>query len=66
VIEVKVDRKGDFIDGRIVSFRQDRNAGPRPDPTSGAFKEIRRLTEADVPEAGLVFKEDGGFALKGK
>jgi len=64
VIRVRVDRNGGFLDGSVVSFRQEKNAGPKKDPAKGALKEIRRLTESDVPEAGIVFEEDGGFHVK--
>lgn len=64
LICVNINRQGEFLDGRIISFRQASGKGPQPDATSGAWSEIKKLTETDIPESGLVFTEDGGFKLK--
>ena len=61
---VDVDKNGVFRSGRIISFRQDPGKGPQPDPNMGAWKEMKKLTESDVPECGLEFTEDGGIRIK--
>ena len=67
LIKIRTDRKGNFIDGRIHSFIQRGESGQRrpfADPTGACITEIRRLTEADIPEVGFVIHNDGRITLK--
>lgn len=66
IITVKVNPKGEFVDGRILSYRQEKYSGPKPDSSAGALNEIKRLTETDVPESGLAFESDGRFYRRKK
>ena len=67
IIKIKTDRKGDFIEGEIVSAVQRGERGERRpflDPTGLCVKEIKRLTEEDIPEAPLTIGADGRIRPK--
>ena len=67
VIRVRTDRQGNFIDGEIFSFIQSGESGerrPYADPTGACIKEIKRLTEADIPEVGFTISNAGKITLK--
>lgn len=59
LLKVKLNRKGGFISGRIISFRQSHETGLMPDSLNSAAKRIRILTMKDFPGSGLVIGEDG-------
>lgn len=61
---IAVNKQGRFLEGRIVSALQRGEGGPKPDPEQRAYKEIRRLTEADFPNGPIRFEEDGRFFAK--
>ncbi|MCL2182398.1 MAG: CapA family protein [Chitinispirillia bacterium] len=67
VIEIKTDKHGNFLEGQIHSFIQQGASGERrpfADKTGACIKEFKRLTEADIPEAGLTIGNDGKITLK--
>jgi poly-gamma-glutamate capsule biosynthesis protein CapA/YwtB (metallophosphatase superfamily) len=67
VVTIRTDRQGNFIDGRIHSFIQRGVSGERrpfADPTGACIREFKRLTEADIPEVGLIIHDDGRITLK--
>ncbi len=56
IVKIRTDRKGDFIDGEIISAIQQGERGERRpylDPTGACIKEIKRLTEIDIPETEI-------------
>jgi hypothetical protein len=56
IMKIRIDRNGDFIDGEIVSAIQRGERGERRpylDPAGACIKEIKRLTEIDIPETGI-------------
>lgn len=61
--EIKVSNKGEFISGKIHSFKQEGEGGALYDANQKAFNRIKSLTIADFPElvGKLVFTEDGSF-----
>jgi len=59
VLEVTVDERGRFIEGRIRSTVQVRPGGPQPDPEQRALALVRDLTRDDIRDPGLTFGEDG-------
>ena len=59
ILVTRLDPDGRFLDGRIISTRQLRPAGPTPDPTGRALRLIRDLTAEDFGSSGLVFGDDG-------
>jgi poly-gamma-glutamate capsule biosynthesis protein CapA/YwtB (metallophosphatase superfamily) len=67
IVKIRTDRKGNFIDGEIISaIQQGENGERRPilDPTGICIKEIKKLTEMDIPETKLVISDDGKITLK--
>ena len=69
IIKIKTDGKGNFIEGEIISAIQKGNSGERRpflDSTGACIKEIKRLTEADIPEAEIQISEDGKITIKPK
>lgn len=59
VIEVKINGSGEFVEGQIHSFVQQRGIGPRADAGCAPVHEIKMLTKSDVPEAALIIGDDG-------
>jgi len=59
LLKVKMNRKGEFISGQIISFRQTHEKGLMPDSLNSAAKRIRMLTVKDFPGSGLQISEDG-------
>lgn len=55
---------GRFAGGRIHSFRQRYGVGPRRDDTHSAAREIKALTEADIPHTPLHVAADGTLTRK--
>jgi len=59
VLQVTITDKGEFVQGRIISARQQRPLGPVPDATNEAARLMKRLTEEDFPNTALVVDEAG-------
>jgi hypothetical protein len=59
LLNVHINKKGEFIDGRIISFRQSHETGLRPDILNGALQRIKALTETDFTQSGLTFSSTG-------
>ncbi|MBR5467334.1 MAG: CapA family protein [Bacteroidaceae bacterium] len=64
VITVRVLADGTFVDGQIHSFIQQRGEGPLPDADNIVAKEIKRLTELDVPNTPISISEAGSIKRK--
>jgi poly-gamma-glutamate capsule biosynthesis protein CapA/YwtB (metallophosphatase superfamily) len=64
VIEVKTDRKGRFLGGRIHSFIQQRGIGPRRDATNSVAHQIKALSEHDVPASEATIDAHGIITFK--
>jgi len=63
IVKIRTDKSGNFIDGEIISAIQEgENGARRPvsDPSGACIKEMKKLTEADIPEAGIVIDEKTG------
>ena len=60
-VEVLLDENGEFIEGKIHSFRQEKATGVHADPLNSAALKIKDLTTADFPELRdrLVIDEEG-------
>jgi poly-gamma-glutamate capsule biosynthesis protein CapA/YwtB (metallophosphatase superfamily) len=61
VLEVRIDRNGDFRSGKIHSFLQLGEGGPVPDPTQKAMKRIRELSIMDFPEKPIQIDLEGNI-----
>ena len=59
ILDVTLDGTGRFIEGRVISTRQIRPAGPSIDPDAEALKMLRSLSRQDFGNPGVVFHEDG-------
>lgn len=64
VLEVKVNGDGRFVSGKIHSFLQVRGMGPRADAPARAAREIKQLTESDVPDTPLHIDDAGNISRK--
>jgi poly-gamma-glutamate capsule biosynthesis protein CapA/YwtB (metallophosphatase superfamily) len=64
ILKVKLDDNGDFVSGRIYSFKQEAPGFPVPDKSRKAVSIIKQLTEADFPNSGLIIDEDGNISIR--
>lgn len=63
LIRVRLRRDGSFIDGCIHSFIQHYGLGPRTDKTFAVPREIRSLTQQDIPDSKIRITDDGSISL---
>lgn len=63
IAKVTTDKEGKFVEAKLISAKQKGEGGPYPDETGAAYNEIKKLTNADIPEAPLQFL-DGGKVVK--
>jgi poly-gamma-glutamate capsule biosynthesis protein CapA/YwtB (metallophosphatase superfamily) len=66
IIKLNVDGKGKFLDGEIVSAKQEEGKPVMPDSAHRAANEIRRLTALDFPESPLIIDEKGKMKAPGR
>ncbi|GAA3978556.1 CapA family protein [Mucilaginibacter dorajii] len=59
LLKVYVNKKGQFLHGRLISFRQDHNLGLLRDTLNRAAMRIRTLTDTDFPGGNLDIDDDG-------
>lgn len=59
LLKVYVNKKGEFLSGRIISFKQAHDKGLMQDTLNRAALRIRTLTETDFPDAGLRISDSG-------
>ena len=64
VIEVNTDRKGHFLGGRIHSFIQYPGTGPRRDDKRSVARQIRQLSQQDIPHSEAYIDEKGNIRRK--
>ncbi len=64
VITVTIDDTGRFMHGKIHSFIQQRGTGPKADSTDSVAREIKNLSEADVPTSQATIDANGNIKLK--
>jgi poly-gamma-glutamate capsule biosynthesis protein CapA/YwtB (metallophosphatase superfamily) len=67
IVKIRTDRGGNFIDGEIISALQQGERGERRpflDPNGACVKEIKRLTEIDIPETGILIDGKTGKITK--
>lgn len=65
VAEVRLDGHGNFLDGQIHSFIQQKGVGPRRDASHSVAREIRTLSREDIPNSPLRISESGAMSLAG-
>lgn len=59
ILELTLTTDGRFRSGQIHSFIQRRGEGPQPDFQHRCAKEMRRLTQLDVPDTPLIITDFG-------
>jgi len=59
VVSIKVNRKGEFLSGKMHPFVQRYGIGPRRDTTGVVIKEIRTLTALDIKDGRIRIYPDG-------
>src|SRR5664280_1832004 len=64
IIKINVDRKGKFLNGRIIPVFQSRPEGVRIDPEKRVIRKIRDLTASDFPDAVVNISENGYISYK--
>ncbi|MBQ7635208.1 MAG: CapA family protein [Bacteroidaceae bacterium] len=64
VAEVRISRDGRFIDGQIHSFIQQKGVGPRHDANHSVARQIRDLSQQDIPASPLRINADGAMTLE--
>lgn len=61
ILIATLDGNGRFVEGEIISTRQQRPNGPQPDSSGRALKVLRDLSVEDFGEPGLEFRDDGAL-----
>ena len=64
ILKVTVNKKGEFMEGKIFSIKQVRRGFPVLDEEDKAINTVKSLTEKDFPGTGLVIGEDGKIMKK--
>lgn len=64
LLELRINGKGEFLDGRIHPVIQIERGRPIIDKTKRVIKEIRDLTRKDFPNTTLKISEDGELGRK--
>ena len=66
VVEISIDKDGQFLNGQIHPFLQTRGVGPRTDKNKSVITEMKRLSESDLPQSQASIDSDGHIRLKSK
>ncbi len=59
LLKIYINKKGEFLNGRIIAVKQTHDSGLQADSLKLAVKRIQALTKTDFPEAGLTIADDG-------
>lgn len=59
IMKVFVNRKGEFLKGKIIATKQEGEGGPVPDESGTVIRKIQHLTAQDFPKSRLQVKDDG-------
>jgi len=59
LLKVYINKKGEFLSGRIIANKQTHDKGLEPDSLNRAIILIKMLTETDFPKSGLRILDDG-------
>lgn len=62
ILRIYINKKGEFLNGRIFSVKQSHEGGLQTDSLNGAAQRIRMLTMMDFPQSGLDITGDGFIA----
>ncbi len=61
ILKIKINAKGEFIEGTIIAAKQIGRGVPIPDPNSKVIKLIKKLSEEDLPESEISIDESGNI-----
>lgn len=64
ILTLEVNHKGEFLQGRIVPFIQRWGIGPRVDKTGAVIRQIRLLSNEDIPGNPLLIDKNGVLRRK--
>ena len=64
ILEVEVDKDGQFVAGNILGTRQEGEGVPVMDPENEAAALIRKLSDEDFPATGVVVGQDGSIGKR--
>ncbi|MBP3221025.1 MAG: CapA family protein [Neisseriaceae bacterium] len=64
LVNIRINRQGEFIDGVIYSFIQQPSIGPRIDETHSVAQEIKQLTEEDISNNAIDIDQTGHITVK--
>lgn len=59
LLQVHLDKKGKFLNGKIIAFKQDHWKGLERDTLNRVISRIKYLTETDFPQSGLMISNNG-------
>ncbi|HEY4798756.1 MAG TPA: CapA family protein, partial [Bacteroidia bacterium] len=59
ILKLNMNKKGEFMGGKIYSIKQEGEGGPTPDSTNAVVRELKKLTKEDFPETQLKISDDG-------
>lgn len=63
ILKVNINKKGEFLNGQIVSGIQTHYGGLQLDTLNRAAIRIKQLTETDFPDAGVNISDNGKITL---
>lgn len=63
LLKVNLNKKGEFLNGNIIGFKQTHGDGLVPDSLNNAAIRIKYLTEMDFPQSGLAIANNGVITL---
>ena len=64
VVTIQIGNDGRFLGGKIHSFIQQRGLGPRKDETNAVPRQMKMLSDADVPQSMARIDNKGNIILK--
>ena len=59
LLKVNINKKGEFLNGRIIALKQTHADGLLRDSSNRVIKRIKYLTNVDFPQSGLEISDDG-------
>lgn len=59
ILKIYINKKGEFLNGRIISVKQTHAGGLQTDSLNSAAQRIRMLTTMDFPQSGVDISDDG-------
>lgn len=66
LLDIKLDRNGNFIHAKVISIKQDKINGLQIDYDQKAFLELRKLSNLDFPDTELDFRKLGEISIKSR